>query len=170
MFNSEVLIITVTSVCNNGETGDMQFYPWINVYCRKPVLGLLPHKLLSERSWEGRRSFVTFQSLLWSASKNLLRRGWVKHWFRPALRLLHWSWCQFSKVLISIRVQFSGDLKSELIWIFNGQKEVSLHLVYIFNQIWYLEAQHCEIQTNGRHFVKNHMLTSWFQMVYFLNV
>ena len=144
----------------SGMMTDMQFYPWINVYrwhCRKPVLGLLPHKLLSERSWEGRRSFVTFQSLLWSASKNLLRRGWVKHWFRPALRLLHWSWCQFSKVLISIRVQFSGDLKSGLIWISNGQKEVSLQVFHIFNKIWYLRAQPCEIQANGRHFVKKHL-------------
>ena len=49
---------------------------------------------------------------------------------------------------------YSGDLKSGLVWILNGQKEVGLQMVQISNGIWNPEAQLFEIQTNGRHFVK----------------
>ena len=36
---------------------------------------------------------------------------------------------------------FSRDLKSVLIWILNGQKEVVLHMFWILNGIWNSEAQ-----------------------------
>ena len=58
--------------------------------------------------------------------------------------------------------------------ILNGQKEVGLQIVQILNVIWNLEAQPFEIQTNGRHFIKNHLKSgqkspdfewSGFQMV-----
>ena len=52
---------------------------------------------------------------------------------------------------------YSGDLKSGLVWITNGQKEVELQMDWILNAIWNLEAQTFEIQTNDRHFVKNHL-------------
>ena len=39
------------------------------------------------------------------------------------------------------------DLKSELVWILNGQKEVGLQMVPILNGIWKPEAQPFEIQT-----------------------
>ena len=46
---------------------------------------------------------------------------------------------------------YSGDLKSGIVWISNGKKEVGLQKVH---GIWNLEAQPLEIQTNGSHFVK----------------
>ena len=52
---------------------------------------------------------------------------------------------------------YSGDLKSGLVWITDGQKEVELQMDWILNAIWNLEAQTFEIQTNDRHFVKNHL-------------
>ena len=52
---------------------------------------------------------------------------------------------------------YSGDLKSGLVWITNGQREVELQMDWILNAIWNLEAQTFEIQTNDRHFVKNHL-------------
>ena len=51
---------------------------------------------------------------------------------------------------------YSGDLKSRLVWILNGQEEIGLQMVQILNGIWDPEAQPFEIQTNGCHFVKNH--------------
>ena len=53
--------------------------------------------------------------------------------------------------------RYSGDLKSDLVWISNGPKQVGLQMVWISNGIWNPEAQPFEIRTNGRHFVKNHL-------------
>ena len=63
-------------------------------------------------------------------------------------------------MLIVIIFQYSWDLKSWLVWISNGQKEVGLQRVWILNGIWNPEAQPFDIWTFGRHFVKNH-LKSW---------
>ena len=52
---------------------------------------------------------------------------------------------------------YSGDLKSGLVWITNGQREVELQMDWILNAIWNLETHKFEIQTNDRHFVKNHL-------------
>ena len=51
----------------------------------------------------------------------------------------------------------SEELKSKRVWILNGRKEVGLQMVWILNGIWNQEAQPFEFQTNGRHFVKNHL-------------
>ena len=48
---------------------------------------------------------------------------------------------------------YSGDLKSGLVWISNGWKEVELQKVRILNGIWNL-AQPFKIWTNCCHFVK----------------
>ena len=48
---------------------------------------------------------------------------------------------------------YSGDLKSELVGILNGQKEVGLQIVWISNGIWNPEVQPFEIRCP---FVKNH--------------
>ena len=53
--------------------------------------------------------------------------------------------------------QYSGDLKSVLVWISNGQKEVGLQMVWISNGIWNPEAQPFEIGANGHHFVNNYL-------------
>ena len=56
-------------------------------------------------------------------------------------------------------------------WILNGQKEVGLQMVRIWNGIWNPKAQPFEIRTNG-HFVKNFWnpdKTSGFWMVWFSN-
>ena len=45
-------------------------------------------------------------------------------------------------------------LKSGLVWILNGQKEVGLQIVRILNGIRNPEAQSFEIRTNGCHFEK----------------
>ena len=52
---------------------------------------------------------------------------------------------------------YSGDLKSGLVCISNGIKVVGLQTVRNSNGIWNLEAPPFEIQTNGRHFFKNHL-------------
>ena len=69
--------------------------------------------------------------------------------------------------------QYSGDLKSNLVYISNGPKQVGLQMVWISNGIWNPEAQPFEIWTNGRHFVKKpfemRTETSGFWMVWFLN-
>ena len=51
----------------------------------------------------------------------------------------------------------SGNLKSGLVWILNGQKEVGLQIVRILIGILCLEAQEFGIWTNGSHVVKNHL-------------
>ena len=59
-----------------------------------------------------------------------------------------------------LKVQFSrynGNLKSRLVRILNGQKEIGLQMVQIKNEIWNLEVQPFEIQTNGCHFVQKHL-------------
>ena len=69
---------------------------------------------------------------------------------------------------------YSGDLKSGLGWIPNGQKKVDLQIVRISDGIWNPESQPVEFQTNGRHYIKNHLKSgqkcpdfdlSGFQMV-----
>ena len=62
---------------------------------------------------------------------------------RQTLHLLPWG------------CKYCGDLKSELDWIFNGQKEVGLQMVWILNEIW----NPFVIWTNVCHFVKNHWKT-----------
>ena len=52
---------------------------------------------------------------------------------------------------------YSGDLKSVLLWILNGQKEVELQMVCILNGICNPEAQQFEIRTTGSQFVKNNL-------------
>ena len=52
---------------------------------------------------------------------------------------------------------YNGDLKSGLVWIFNGQKEVGLKIVWILNGFCTPEAQPFELRTNGHHFVKHHL-------------
>ena len=54
----------------------------------------------------------------------------------------------------------SANLKSWLVWISDGQKEVGLQMFWTYYGIWDPEAQLFEVQTNRRHFVKNH-LKSW---------
>ena len=54
-------------------------------------------------------------------------------------------------------ISVQWELKSRLIWIFNGQKKVGLKIVWISNRIWNQEAQPFEIITNDCHFVKNHL-------------
>ena len=49
------------------------------------------------------------------------------------------------------------DLKSGLVWILSGQKEVGLQIVWILSGIWNLEAQPYEIISTWHHFVKNHL-------------
>ena len=70
--------------------------------------------------------------------------------------------------------KYSGDLKSGLVGILNGQREVGLQMVWILNRIWNPEARPFRIWTSGRHFVKNHLKSgqkclhfewSGFQMV-----
>ena len=61
-------------------------------------------------------------------------------------------------------IEYSGDLKSDLVWISNGPKQVGLQMVWILNGIWNPEAQTFEIRTNGRHFVKNHLKTGPFEI------
>ena len=61
-------------------------------------------------------------------------------------------------------MNYSGDLKSDLVWISNGPKQVGLQMVWISNGIWNPEAQPFEIRTNGRHFVKNHLKTGPFEI------
>ena len=39
-------------------------------------------------------------------------------------------------ILVKMEFNYSGDLKSELVRILNGQKEVSLQMVYTLNGIW----------------------------------
>ena len=53
--------------------------------------------------------------------------------------------------------KYSGDLKSGLVWILNGRKEVGLQMVSILNGIWNLEAQPLGIRTNAHHFDKKHI-------------
>ena len=55
--------------------------------------------------------------------------------------------------LLVMEISYSGDLKSDLVWILNGSKQVGLQMVWISNGISNPEAQPFEIQTNGRHFV-----------------
>ena len=57
----------------------------------------------------------------------------------------------------SVKIVYSGDPKSDLVWILNGAKEVGLQMVWILNGIWNPETQPFEIWTNGKHFVKNHL-------------
>ena len=38
------------------------------------------------------------------------------------------------------KIKYSGDLKSDLIWILNGPKEVEFQMVWIWNGIWNPEA------------------------------
>ena len=38
-------------------------------------------------------------------------------------------------------MDYNGDLKSGLVWIFYGQKEIALQKVWILNGIWNPEAQ-----------------------------
>ena len=67
---------------------------------------------------------------------------------------------------------YSGDLKSGLGWIPNGQKKVDLQIVRISDGIWNPESQPVEFQTNSRIMLK----TIWnledniqIQMVWFSN-
>ena len=46
--------------------------------------------------------------------------------------------------LLQVNLQYSGDLKSRLVRILNGQKEVGLQMVRILNGIWNPEAQQSE--------------------------
>ena len=66
---------------------------------------------------------------------------------------------------------YSGDLKSRLVWISNGQKEVGFQMVRILNGIWNLEAPAFEIQTNGRQFVNKYLKSgqnrSYFELSVF---
>ena len=56
-------------------------------------------------------------------------------------------------------------MKSGLVWILKGQKEVGLQMVRSSNGIWNSEAQPFEKgqmatilkRANGHHFVKNHL-------------
>ena len=48
-------------------------------------------------------------------------------------------------------------LKSGLVWISDGQKEVGLQMVWISNEIWNSWAWPFEIQPNACHFVKNNL-------------
>ena len=57
----------------------------------------------------------------------------------------------FWKIILNCSNSYSGDLKSDLVWIM-----VQKRLVRILDGIWNLEAQSFEIRTNGRHFVINH--------------
>ena len=70
-------------------------------------------------------------------------------WKKQLKRLLIYFTCKI--------VNCSGDLKSQLVWILNGRKEVGLQMVRILNGIWNLEAQPFEIRINGCHFIKNHL-------------
>ena len=47
--------------------------------------------------------------------------------------------------------KYSGDLKSGLVGILNGQREVGLQMVWILNRIWNPEAWPFRIWTSGRH-------------------
>ena len=49
--------------------------------------------------------------------------------------------------LLKLTITYSGDLKSGLVWIWNGQKEVGLQMVWISNGIWSPEAKPFEIRT-----------------------
>ena len=74
----------------------------------------------------------------------------------------HCQTCR-SEVLVNIfappyvKSFYRGDLKSVLVWILNGQKEVGLQIVPILNGIWNMETQPFEIFIIGHHFVKNHL-------------
>ena len=56
------------------------------------------------------------------------------------------------------QVRYSWDLKSGLVGISNGRKEVRLQMVWILNGIRYPEAQPFEIRSNGCNFFKNHQI------------
>ena len=62
---------------------------------------------------------------------------------------------------------YSWILKSGLVCILNGRKEAELQMVWLLNGIWSTKAQPYEIQTNGRHFVKNYLKSG--QIVQILN-
>ena len=49
---------------------------------------------------------------------------------------------------------YSGDLKSGLVWILVGQKEVGLQMARFLDGNWNPEAQTSEIHTNVRHLSK----------------
>ena len=53
--------------------------------------------------------------------------------------------------------KYSKDLKSNLVWISNGPKEIGLQMVWVSNGILNLEAQPFEIRKNSCHFIKNHL-------------
>ena len=67
------------------------------------------------------------------------------------------AWYLYHIICVTSFMLYSGDLKSDLVWISNGPKQVGLQMVWISNGIWNPEAQPFEIRTNGRHFVKNHL-------------
>ena len=39
-------------------------------------------------------------------------------------------------IFVKMEFNYSGDLKSELVWIVNGQKEFGLQMVHTWNGIW----------------------------------
>ena len=57
---------------------------------------------------------------------------------------------------VTLKVQYSGEIKSGLVWISTGQKEVGLQMIRILNGIWNPEVQPFEIRTNLSHFFENH--------------
>ena len=52
------------------------------------------------------------------------------------------------------KIKVRADMKSDLVWISNGPKEVGFQMFWTLNGIW---AQPFEIWTNGRRFVKKHL-------------
>ena len=62
------------------------------------------------------------------------------------------------------RDKYSGDLKSGLVWILNGRKEVGLQMVRISNGILNLKGQPFETWMNGCHFFRTYSYTRYFQV------
>ena len=66
-----------------------------------------------------------------------------------------------SSAVDDLYTDYSGDLKSRLICILNGQKDVGFQMG---SKIW--KAQQFEIRINGRHFFNKH-LKSGQKFLYF---
>ena len=107
--------------------------------------------------WVGRYFRPSRFHWRWSRSTD----AWGWHRNRAAIK---WKWLsifrlhnkfKFGVIMLWYR-NYSGYLKSAPVWILNGQKEIGLHTVRIWNGIWNLVAKPIEIRTNGCRFVKDH--------------
>ena len=99
----------------------------------------------------------------WDTGFELRFVHYVFKWFRylnvwysdlHCIKMMRYLNLQLKKAPMLQIFYYIGDLKSNLVWISNGPKEVGLEMIWILNGIWNPVAQPYEIRTNGGHFVK----------------